>query len=206
MAKDKDFYFENFKSCAGLSLQAAEALKKIVLGFDSSTLASKNADLHAIEHEGDRKQHELGEKLLKAFITPIERDDIFSISRVLDDLTDDIEEIALKMYMMNVQAVREDAMAFSELLVRSCQAVCDLFEEFPQFRKTSHLKEKVIAINSLEEEGDRLYSDAMHRLFTGEQNPLEVFVWSEILTLFENCTDTCEEIANIVEGVAIGNL
>ena len=86
--KQDDFYFQNFIECAGYSCQAAHLLKEILSDFKPEDTRMRLDELHKIEHEADMKKHELSDRLTKAFITPIEREDIAALSEQIDDLTD----------------------------------------------------------------------------------------------------------------------
>ena len=48
--------------------------------------------------------------LAKAFITPIEREDIILLSQNIDEMTDKIEDVLLRIYCNNVQTIRPDAL------------------------------------------------------------------------------------------------
>lgn len=124
-------------------------------------MAKKREQIHEIEHEADRKKHELMNMLNKAFITPIEREDIVSLAQNL--------------------------------------------EEFPEFRKSTKLKEYLIRINDLEEKGDNLYIEGMRSLHTGEEDALTVIAWRDIYSYLERCMDACEHAADIVEAVIMKN-
>ena len=84
--KQDDFYFQNFIECAGYSCQAAHLLKEILSDFRPEDTRLRLDELHKIEHEADMKKHELSDRLTKAFITPIEREDIAALSEQIDDL------------------------------------------------------------------------------------------------------------------------
>ena len=73
------------------------------------------------------------------------------------------------------------------------------------FRKSAILQEKVIEINALEEEGDRLYMEAMRRLHVEERDPVAVLAWTTMYDRFEKCCDGCEDVADMVEQVVMKN-
>ena len=98
------------------------------------------------------KKHELSDRLTKAFITPIEREDIAALSEQIDDLTDKIEEVFIRIYINNVKAIRPEALKMLELVIQCCEEVCGLMREFANFRRSKELKDRIIQINSLEEE------------------------------------------------------
>lgn len=143
-------------------------------------------ELHKIEHEADMKKHELSDRLTKAFITPIEREDIAALSEQIDDLTDKIEEVFIRIYINNVKAIRPEALKMLELVIQCCEEVCGLMREFANFRRSKELKDRIIQINSLEEEADRLYIASMHSLHSEEKDVLAVIAWREIYSYLEN--------------------
>ena len=199
--KQDDFYFQNFIECAGYSCQAAHLLKEILSDFRPEDTKMRLDELH----EADMKKHELSDRLTKAFITPIEREDIAALSEQIDDLTDKIEEVFIRIYINNVKAIRPEALKMLELVIQCCEEVCGLMREFANFRRSKELKDRIIQINSLEEEADRLYIASMHSLHSEEKDVLAVIAWREIYSYLEKCADACEHAADVVESVVMKN-
>lgn len=162
-------------------------------------------EIHSIEHSADDKKHQLTDRLAKAFITPIEREDIAQLSHNIDEMTDKIEEVFIRIYMNNVQTIRPEAVAMLDLIIRCCEEVCSLLEEFPNFRRSKKLKEYIIRINTLEEEADQLFISNMRKLHTEEEDLFSVIAWREIYTYLEKCADACEHVADGVESVVMNN-
>ncbi|NLH01720.1 MAG: DUF47 family protein [Clostridiales bacterium] len=206
MSKKTDsFYFNNFIESAEISCEAAAMLKSVLENFDVKTLPENKIKIHEIEHKGDDKRHEITQALVRAFITPIERDDILKLSQYIDDVTDSIEDIIIRIYINNVKQIRPDSIEFADLVIRCCTAMKAMFEEFPKFKKSKKVEELIIEINRLEELGDDMYVECMRNLHTTSTDPLEIIAWREIYGFFEICCDTCENVADIVESIIIGN-
>jgi uncharacterized protein len=203
--KQDDFYFQNFITCAEFSSQAAHLLKGILSDFHPEETKKRLDELHAIEHAADEKKHELNDKLVKAFITPIEREDIASLSQQIDNLTDKIEEVFIRIYINNVSKIRPEALEMLDIVIRCCEEICGLMREFANFRRSKELKDRIIRINSLEEEADRLYIANMRALHSEEKDVLEIIAWREIYSYLEKCADACEHAADVVEGVVMKN-
>lgn len=203
--KQDDFYFQNFITCAEFSSQAAHLLKDILSDFRPEETKKRLDELHAIEHAADEKKHELNDKLVKAFITPIEREDIASLSQQIDNLTDKIEEVFIRIYINNVSRIRPEALEMLDIVIRCCEEICGLMREFANFRRSKELKDRIIRINSLEEEADRLYIANMRALHSEEKDVLEIIAWREIYSYLEKCADACEHAADVVEGVVMKN-
>ena len=74
--------------------------------FHPDEIRQKIDEIHKIEHSADEKKHALQGVLVKAFITPIEREDILTLSRNIDDMVDKIEDVLQRIYCNNIQAIR----------------------------------------------------------------------------------------------------
>ena len=151
MSKKQDaIYFDNFIECAGFASKAALMLKDIFRSFDPARMPQWMDQIHDIEHAADKCRHGMTDKLAKAFITPIEREDISALSTNIDTLTDKIEEVCMRVYIHNIQSIRPDAINMLDVVIRGCEEVCKMLEEFADFRHSKKLKEYIIHINSLE--------------------------------------------------------
>ncbi len=203
--KTDSFYFKNFIESTEIACEAAEMLKTVLNDFNVDTLDETRGKLHEIEHKGDSKRHEMTSALVRAFITPIEREDLLSLSQSIDDVTDCIEDVFIHIFINNVQEIRGDSIAFADLIIDCCRAMKEMLEEFPHFKKSKKLSELIVEINRLEEVGDDMYMNSMRRLHTTSTDPLTVIAWREIYGYFEKCCDMCENVADIVESITIGN-
>ena len=202
MSKKSDsYYFQNFIECVECGCQAAKMLEDNLNHFDTGLLQDKLDELHRIEHDADKKKHEMMAVLVKAFITPIEREDIILLSQSIDEVTDKIEDVLIRIYINNVQQIRPEALAFIKVIIRCCEALKEVMEEFADFRKSKTLHDLIIEINALEEEGDRLFIDSMRSLHAEVTDPIKIIAWREIYVYLEKCCDACEHVADVVERV-----
>jgi len=204
--KKQDRYFSIFVEMCEYSHSAALFLKEILGDFDPGKLGENMEKMHAIEHGGDSSRHEMIKMLSKEFITPIEREDIMEMGEKIDTVTDKIEDVLQKMYMYNVKTVRDDALIMADTIIKSTETLDEALKEFQNFKKSKIIKEKLIEINRLEEDGDELYIEATRRVFTDENlTPLEAFAWSHIYHYMEDVLDACEDAADVIEGVVMKN-
>ena len=207
MAKKQNEYFETFQKLGKFAQEAAENLQEALSDFDASMILGRMKSLHEIEHQADEEKHKMIRNLAAEFVTPIEREDILHMANEMDDLVDKIEDVLMRAYMYNIQTIRPEALVMVDVIVRSCAALQVALAEFPNFRKlsSSTLHECVVAVNTLEEEGDGLYIKAVHNLYANCQNPIEVVAWNQMFDKLEECCDTCEHIANVMERIIMKN-
>ncbi len=206
MARKKEFnYFEMFVQATEYSAKAASILHTALQNYDPDTLQATMKDMHAVEHAADIAKHDMNRELARAFITPIEREDIMLLSQCLDDVTDAIEDVLIRLYMFNVLSIREEALSFSQTIYDCCNAMNVMMSEFHNFRKSKTILENIVEINRLEEVGDDLYTKAVRRLYMNTQNPVDLMIWREIFDRMEKCCDACEHAANVVESIIMKN-
>lgn len=203
--KESNYYFDAFAKGILYANDAAALLKSCFENFDATKIKTQLDEMHEIEHAGDGIKHEMMERLMKEFLPPIEREDIVELSRTIDDVTDSIEDVLLGMYMYNITTFRPEINEFTNLISRCCNALKEIAQEMHNFRKSTLLKEKIVEVNGLEEEGDRLYTEAMRRLYTEEKDPVSILAWTTIYDRLEKCCDGCEHVADMFEQVIMKN-
>ena len=203
--QNNSFYFDNFIACADYSCQAAHLLDKAMREFTPERVTQMLDEMHSVEHAGDEKKHEMLNVLAKAFITPIEREDIIELGHNIDEVTDKIEDVLLRLYCNNIQTIRPDALKLSAIIIRCCQETKQLVTEFSDFKRSKKIQEHIIQINTLEEEADQLFIDSMRDLHTTCTDPIQIIVWRELYIYLEKCVDACEHVADTVESIVMKN-
>ena len=136
MAKGDKFYFENLSEGTSLSRKAANYLVNCLKNYNPNNIEQMLNEMHEIEHNADIKKHEMNEALAKAFVTPVDREDLDMLSHNLDNVTDKIEEILQKFYIYNIQSVTPYAVDFAKKIVKACDILCELMNEFENFKKS----------------------------------------------------------------------
>lgn len=203
--KENNYYFDAFAKGIYYANDAVALLQKCFDEFEPEGLKAHLDEMHGIEHTADTVKHEMMEKLVKEFLPPIEREDIVELSHIIDDVTDSIEDLLQGMYMYNITSLRPEVKEFTTLIARCCAALKEMAVELHNFRKSATLREKIIEINAIEEEGDRLYTEAMHRLYAEEKDAVAILAWTTMYDRFEKCCDCCEDVADMVEQIIMKN-
>ena len=206
MKKKKDeFYFKNLKSCVEYSYKAASLLQETLKDYENVSIQEQLSQMHEIEQQADSKKHKMMSALSQAFITPIEREDLVALSHYLDDITDAVEEVLMEIYMCGITEIRKDMLPMIEMLQKCIRALGDVIEELEDFKHSKKLEGYIVKVNDLEEQGDRLYMETLHRLYQ-ESDIRTIMVWRNIYECVETCIDTCEHAADIVETVRMKNV
>lgn len=205
MARKNNDYFATFVDLVDYSCQAARLLIEVMTDYHPEELEQRMIEMHEIEHGADIEKHKMMERLAKEFITPIEREDILDMAHQIDDVTDAIEDVLMRLYMFNIIVIRKDALDVAHLIEKCCQELKKALEEFGNFRKSKTLHSHIVEINRLEEEGDKLYKEATRRLYVSEMNPVAVSAWTHVFHILEKACDSCEDVSDVIERVLMTN-
>lgn len=204
-SKADKFYFQNFVEAADASCKAADYLVSCLINYRPGTMETMLKTMHDYEHAGDTKKHEMSAALAKAFVTPVDREDLALISQNIDEVTDRIEEVLQCFYINRIQHVTPEAIEFARRIADCCRQMKDVLSEFPNFKKPAKLHNMVVALNNTEEDCDQLYLNASHKIRDQVSDVLEIIAWRDIYKKMEDCADACEHVSDCIDTVVMKN-
>ncbi len=158
-----------------------------------------------IEHKGDSITHEIIALLHQSFVTPFDREDIATLAQSMDDVADLVHSAADDMNLYRIDKPTEQSIELAGIILLG---TLELKKAVPLLRYRKDLKTMLIhcvEINRLENLADRVYRQALAELFNGDTEAIQVIKWREIYQHLETATDRCEDVANVLEGVALKN-
>ena len=205
MAKSDRFYFENYASAADCCGKAAAYLQECLTNYDYANIKTMLENMHAIEHEADGVKHEMTAALAKAFVTPMEREDMAQISANIDEVADFIEEVIQRIYVNRIQSIMPEAIEFAGKIVECCEMMKQMLGELVNFKKPKKLHEMIIALSHKEEECDQLYLEGTLKAADFSSDVLTVVFWREIFDKLEKCADACEHVGDSIETIVMKN-
>jgi predicted phosphate transport protein (TIGR00153 family) len=194
-------FFDLFQDSAENMVKAAHSLKEMINNWEH--VEGKVAEITELEHKGDTITHEIMSRLNRTFVTPFDREDIVQLAHVLDDVTDFIHSAADAMLLYKIERPGQRAEELADIIV---QATEEIEKVLPQLRKRiilSSVLKRCVEINRLENLADRVYRSAIAELFDDSTDMAHIIKWREIYAHMESATDRCEDVADVLEGVAI---
>ena len=205
MAKADRFYFENFVSAAECCTKSAVYLQECLTNYDYANIKTMLENMHQLEHAADGVKHEMTSALAKAFVTPLEREDMAQISANIDEVADCIEEVLQHIYVDRIQVIMPEAVAFAGMIVECCEMMKEMLSELPNFKKPKKLHDMIINLSHKEEACDQLYLEATLTAVDFSSDVLTVIFWREILDKLEKCADACEHVGDSIETIVMKN-
>jgi predicted phosphate transport protein (TIGR00153 family) len=193
-------FFDLFNEAGQNTLRAARMLQEMLQKWpDESGLAR---EILLAEQEGDRITHNIVQRVNSTFVTPIDGEDIYALATQVDDIVDFTEETADFLGLYKIEAPMVQAQAMADVLVKSCEQLAAALAGLRGFKD---LERYWIEIHRLENDGDRLYRDAVAALFANGPDPMMVIRWKDLFTVLERAIDATETAAHILEGIVIKN-
>ncbi len=195
-------FFDLLERQADAARKAAGEFARLGTSFEQ--VRDVAAKLDQIESDADKLTHDVTARADARFITPFDKEDLHRLTVMLDDLVDLIEAAGARIVIYHIDKPRPDFEAFSKLLVQAMEAVYKSVCELRRLKKHTDLQNELIAVHSIEGSGDKLYREALDRLF-GAPNPdaLYVMKWKEIYDRLEMCMDRSEDVADTLETMAV---
>jgi predicted phosphate transport protein (TIGR00153 family) len=194
-------FFDLFTAVATLNVEAAKNLHEL---FQSEGDHQKFLvdSIKRLEHEADTLTHEVITRLDHSFITPLDREDIHLLASRLDDILDRIDGTARRVQIFKPSHTPQGIVLITEVIVRATQQLLEAVRVLDG-GKAPVVIASCTAIKRLEEEGDFVYHEWLGRLFDDERDPVNLIKWKEIYDTLEKTLDQAEDVANVLESIAI---
>ncbi|GAB4300345.1 MAG: DUF47 family protein [Desulfuromonadia bacterium] len=192
-------FFAMFREMGEIITEGATALKTMLDDYIDPVASQRS--IKDIEHKGDNKTHEIIKTLNKTFITPLDREDIYSLASKLDDILDLIDASSQRFVMYNVEKPTPASQELAFIILKCSQTIQRALRHLGG--KFDDINDCCVEINALENEADRVCREAISKLFDEEKDPITLIKWKEIYETLEKATDKCEDAANILESVVV---
>jgi uncharacterized protein len=191
-------FYDDFNALAGQIRHGARLLLDML--EPARPIWDKADEIKEVEHKCDFLTHEIIQRLHRTFVTPLDREDIHTLARTLDDVMDAIDASATIVSLYHIENVRPGARELARIIFDSAEQVVGAVKALEDRKGVA---ECAVEINRLENEADRAHQAAIRSLFAEEKDAIEIIKWKEILEFLEQATDRCEDVANVLEGVVV---
>jgi predicted phosphate transport protein (TIGR00153 family) len=192
-----DRFFALFDEVAANAVECARRLRDLV----ADTMPSDHLnEVLACEHRGDELTKEILQRLDASFVTPFYREDIHQLAESLDDVVDDMQDVAGRLHLTVIGEVIPDLVDQADLLVRMAEETAGLVGRLSTMKGVAPYLE---AIDKLESDGDAVFRQALARLFSGDYDALDVVRWKDIVEAMEAALNTLEDVSNVIESIVL---
>jgi predicted phosphate transport protein (TIGR00153 family) len=197
-----DKFLPFFEQSADNLREAANLYAGLARATTHEEMAAKREEIKKLEHIGDKLTHTIFEELNKSFITPFDREDIYTLTKSMDDVLDLIDHVADILLLYRIDKLDEGMVMLLEVTRR---AVNDIHKSIHSLKKIDYdkIREQIISVHALENEGDRLYRHFIGGLYANETDAIRLMKYSSIYNELEQTIDKCEDLMNAIEGIVL---
>jgi uncharacterized protein len=196
-------FFDYFEAHAAKTVEGCELFLDLARGTDD--VPGLCAKIEAIESACDKVTHDTVASLHRVFITPIDRNDIHRLISKMDDIMDLVEGAARNIELYEIRQASPLLAGMAATLLASAKRVAEAVRGLRDLKDHRRILETCVEINRLENESDGQLAEAITWLFGQNTDPIAVIKWKDIFELVEMATDSCEDVANVIEGVVMEN-
>lgn len=196
-----DQFYRWFEEASNNNYKAALLLEKFCKDFKDPHKTS--SQIHHLEHEGDKIAHAIYKEINSTFVTPLDREDIITLTQSLDDVVDLIYASSSTIAIYNVKKPTKAAYNFSKIITASTKSVAEILPKLHHRKTFPQVHKAIIEINRLENEADDLLKTSLTEIFKKPKNPLDVMRWRDIYKVMEAVTNKTEDIANVLQNLII---
>jgi predicted phosphate transport protein (TIGR00153 family) len=194
-------FFDLFTKASANAVAIAKLLVDLLDRFPEGT-TDLLREMKELEHEGDRLTHDVVYLLNRTFVTPFDRDDMYRLAGALDDVCDHVEEAADNLDAYKVKAIPDRAKEQARVIHRAAVKLDEAVQQLEGFKDS---RTQLVALRTLEDEGDRIAREAVAELFRSGQDPLSIIRWKDIHERLEDAVDACESAADVLEAIVVKN-
>ena len=196
-------FFDYFAEHAEQLVLGAVELKALM--GNVAELQTRKRNIETIEHKADKITQQTMQLLHHTFITPLDRDEIHQLITRMDDILDLMEDVSQCMFLYDIKSVTAEALQLADICLVSCEKVRAAVKLLPDMKHAQTILPLCAEIDRLESDADHVMRTAMAKLFREEADTRHLFKMKEIYQLLESVTDRCQDVANIIEGIVLGN-
>ena len=202
LPKDRVFY-QLFETVSDVLVKMGHILNELVNEPSYDKRAKLIKDLEDLEHENDDNTHRIFTELSKNFITPFDREDIHFLASALDDVADYIYAAGKKINFYHVDPNDIGIQKMAELIKNGTIQMEKAVKELRNMKNLRQITDALVAINSIENQGDDIFDLSIERLFATENDPKELIKKREIYQVLEIVTDKFEDASNVIESIIV---
>jgi predicted phosphate transport protein (TIGR00153 family) len=197
----KPRFFVLFEESAKNAAEVSQKLRDMLYRWDN--VEKDVEEIIELEHKGDAIAHEIISLVHRTFVTPFDREDIALLAHSLDDIVDFLEAAADAMNLYKIESPTARAKELADITVQTTIEVHMAISELRQRVDLKNILKRCVEINRLENQADKVYRAALAELFRDSRDIPYIIKWREIYEYMETATDRCEDVANVLEGVAL---
>jgi predicted phosphate transport protein (TIGR00153 family) len=142
-------------------------------------------------------------ELSSNFITPFDREDIYSLITSIDNVAGNLQGASSRMKLYHVDKITKSIRKLTEINLEACVNIDIAVKELRSFKSIKNITNACAKIDKLESKSDNVYDKAVAELFINETDAINIIKYKEVLSVLESAADKCKNAASILESIAV---
>jgi len=200
LPRDEKF-FDLFNQHVRILCQSSQLLiSGLRAGYQGVSDVSKQ--MEALERSADEIIHQIFQRLQATFITPFDPEDIQTLATSLDNVLDSIEDATFRIVAYRLDPIPPTAVELGRMIDDCCKA---LARALSALEHKQPVWDDCIEVNRLENEADAIERTVVGKLFSSNLDPISLIKHKEVFEILEATTDFCEDVADVIQNLAVKN-
>jgi uncharacterized protein Yka (UPF0111/DUF47 family) len=195
-------FFILFRENAGVIKEGSHLMQDMMSCYNCFKYRlDKVVSLH---NDGEKVFETIIRRLDESFITPFDREDIYSLARGMDEILDAIYSCVDKMVLFKIGKPLDEFGCMVTAFGRNAEIISEAVLLLNNVKLNyNEIMEKCETIKKNENDGDHLYRKGVSKLFETEMPPLEVIKWMEVYREAEKALDRSERMSKTIQGLVL---
>ena len=199
--KDKTFY-PLFEEAAGKIKLLSETLNEAV-NLPATDREKLLREVEILKSEIETIVQTTRVELERNFITPFDREDINNLMTAVDEIADHLSDAASRMRLYQIDRITKPLRKLTEANLEACTQVAQSMLDLKDMKNLKAIAEGCKVILRLERKADKVFDKAVADIFENENNAIEIIKYKEVMVALETATDSCRDVANVLETVIV---
>ncbi|MBV6493084.1 MAG: hypothetical protein LDLANPLL_01099 [Turneriella sp.] len=192
-----------FKKDTDNLIQLADALTQLMAERNAKNRERLCKEVDRLENVGDDITHSVYVALEETFITPFDREDVHALASSMDDIADNIQGAAARTRLYNIATFPEPAIEIAKVLKKQIEILAQATPLLMNLKERHKITELLVQVHSLENQADHIFNAAIKDLFLKQKNAINLIKMKELFAVLETATDSCEDVADVMESIVI---
>ena len=198
-------FFDNLENGAREALNGATTMRKLLQALGNGPTETLLGDLAQCRRKHKRIANEVSEALIQTFMTPLDREDIETLSNALYRISKTIEKTGERLTICppgsQISVVDKEV----ENIERACVVIVEMVGQLRKGPRLDEVRAAHEQLQSVEGEADKQLLEHLRELYRGDRDARAIMFWKDLYDLLEKITDRCRDVGNIVFQIILKN-
>jgi uncharacterized protein len=198
-------FFDLLENGAQEALMGATAMRKLLIALGNGVTETILGDLAQSRRKHKRVANEVSESLTRVFMTPLDREDIETLSNSLYRISKTIEKAGERLTICPPGARLESVEREVATIELACTVVVDLVARLRHGPSLENIRDAHEKLQGMEGDADKQLLQHLRELYSSEQDARLIIFWKDLYDLLEKITDRCRDVGNTVFRIILKN-